>query len=250
MQIAKKMMTALVLASCVAVQAQNSGTMQQANTKNASSAKTKAKPKSQEQILLEELNEKFKELDQLSQEFDDLQRRFDVLEKQTAAHEAELKETQQAVAPDTKEKVEAASKAVAQQGSNMTALQSDVDALKTNSSVLTAKVETVQQETKKLESPDTIHFKGIDLTPGGFIAAETVDRQRGIGADVNTQFSGIPFSGQTAGVLSEFNASGRQSRRRCAGITRPTSSQPERPRMTIRATAIRCVCVRHGCRHS
>jgi hypothetical protein len=29
---------------------------------------------------------------------------------------------------------------------------------------------------------------------------------------VNTQFSGIPFSGQTAGRLSEFNASARQSR--------------------------------------
>jgi hypothetical protein len=37
-------------------------------------------------------------------------------------------------------------------------------------------------------------------------------RQRGIGGDVNTQFIGIPFSGQTAGELSEFNASGRQSR--------------------------------------
>jgi len=210
MQTAKKMMTALVLASCVAVQAQSSGTAQQTNTRNASSAK--ARPKSQEQVLLEELNEKFKQLDQLNQKFDDLQRRLDVLEKQTATHDAEIKQAQQAVTPDAKEKVEAASKAVAQQESTITALQSDVDALKTSSSSLTEKVETVQQVTKKLESSETIHFKGIDITPGGFIAAETVDRQRGIGGDVNTQFSGIPFAGQTAGVLSEFNASGRQSR--------------------------------------
>ncbi len=39
-----------------------------------------------------------------------------------------------------------------------------------------------------------------------------MNRQRAIGGDVNTQFNGIPFGGQTAGVLSEFNASGRQSR--------------------------------------
>ncbi len=57
-----------------------------------------------------------------------------------------------------------------------------------------------EQATKKLEHPDALHFKGIDLTPGGFFAAETVDRQRGIGGDVNTQFNGIPFAGQTAGV--------------------------------------------------
>jgi hypothetical protein len=50
------------------------------------------------------------------------------------------------------------------------------------------------------------------LIPGGFLAAETVDRQRAIGGDINTQFSAIPFTGQTAGRLSEFNASGRQSR--------------------------------------
>ncbi len=94
----------------------------------------------------------------------------------------------------------------------MTALQSDVDSLKTTSTSLATKVETTQQETKKLEHPDSLHFKGVELTPGGFLAAETVDRQRAIGGDVNTQFNGIPFAGQTAGVLSEFNASGRQSR--------------------------------------
>jgi hypothetical protein len=53
---------------------------------------------------------------------------------------------------------------------------------------------------------------GASLKPGGFAAAETVLRQRAIGGDLNTAFASIPFSGQTAGMLSEFNASGRQSR--------------------------------------
>jgi hypothetical protein len=57
-----------------------------------------------------------------------------------------------------------------------------------------------------------LHYKGITLTPGGFLAAETVYRQRGIAGDINTQFSGIPYAGIAAGHLSEWNASGRQSR--------------------------------------
>ncbi len=84
--------------------------------------------------------------------------------------------------------------------------------LKSTSTSIVETVQTQQKEQHELEHPDSLHFKGIELRPGGFLAAETVDRQRGIGGDVNTQFSGIPFAGQTAGVLSEFNASGRQSR--------------------------------------
>jgi hypothetical protein len=66
-----------------------------------------------------------------------------------------------------------------------------------------------------------LHYKGITLTPGGFLAAETVYRQRGIGGDINTQFTGIPYSGTTQGQLSEFNISGRQSRLACWLKARP-----------------------------
>ncbi len=64
------------------------------------------------------------------------------------------------------------------------------------------------------DKPDAyqIRFKGITLTPGGFMAAETVWRQRGISDDINTDFKGTPFSGASNSKLSEFNFSGRQSR--------------------------------------
>ena len=57
----------------------------------------------------------------------------------------------------------------------------------------------------------TIHFKGITITPGGFIAAEGVYRQRGITNDVNTDFRGTPFSGASNSKLNDLNFSGRQS---------------------------------------
>jgi hypothetical protein len=65
---------------------------------------------------------------------------------------------------------------------------------------------------KTEEAPTSIHIKGITLTPGGFFAAETVTRSRAASADVNTPLTGIPFPGNSLSKVSEFNASGRQSR--------------------------------------
>lgn len=62
------------------------------------------------------------------------------------------------------------------------------------------------------ETPASINIKGISLTPGGFMAAETVWRQRALSADVNTPFNSIPFYGSPMDHETEFNASGRQSR--------------------------------------
>jgi len=66
----------------------------------------------------------------------------------------------------------------------------------------------------KDESPLALHFKGITLTPGGFTAAETVYRNRALSADINTPLNNLQnvFSGSNQSKISEFNASGRQSR--------------------------------------
>ncbi len=61
-------------------------------------------------------------------------------------------------------------------------------------------------------SPAAIRYKGITITPGGFLAAEGVWRQRGLGSDVNTPFNSIPFPGASQSRLSELNFSARQSR--------------------------------------
>src|SRR5580704_9522278 len=62
------------------------------------------------------------------------------------------------------------------------------------------------------ESPLAIHFKGITISPGGFLAAETVFRNKAVGADINTGFNQIPFSGNSGGQTTEWNSSARQSR--------------------------------------
>jgi prefoldin subunit 5 len=156
---------------------------------------------------LEQLNEKFDKLEQLTEQYQQLQREVEDLKKQLASRDAAVQPVHPAAVPTV-----TPSAAAADQAQTITSLQARVDALTAKSATLESQVQADQKVMKSLENPTAIHLRGIELTPGGFLAGETVDRQRAIGGDVSTQFTGIPFAGQTAGVLSEFNASGRQSR--------------------------------------
>jgi len=61
-------------------------------------------------------------------------------------------------------------------------------------------------------NPIAIRYKGITLTPGGFLAAETVFRNKAESADINTGFNQIPLPGNSGSQTTEFNATARQSR--------------------------------------
>src|SRR5437773_1883195 len=72
---------------------------------------------------------------------------------------------------------------------------------------------TMQEAQKAInESPTTIRYKGITLTPGGFLAAETVWRQHGQTSEINTPFNAIPLLGNGQYHQSEFFGSGRPTR--------------------------------------
>ncbi len=62
------------------------------------------------------------------------------------------------------------------------------------------------------DSTASLRYKGVTITPGGFVAAEGVWRQRNITADIGSSYNAIPFSGTTNGHLSEMRLTGRQSR--------------------------------------
>src|SRR6202142_2278896 len=60
-------------------------------------------------------------------------------------------------------------------------------------------------------NPIAIHFKGITLTPGGYLAAETVFRNKADDSDINTGFNQIPLPGNSGSQTTEFNGTARQS---------------------------------------
>jgi hypothetical protein len=206
MKKASKALGILLLAASVV------GAQEQSATHVApQSEPAKAKHKTQQQLELD--------LEQLNEKYDRLEKEMAELKAVAERREAELKAanklayTAQAAAElaaqQQKLRAENTLEKIAKQDAAVATLQSAVTDLKGNSASL---AETIQADRKRAEAPSAIPFMGISLKPGGFLAGETVDRQHGIGGDVNTQFTGIPFSGQTAGQLSEFNASGRQSR--------------------------------------
>jgi TolA-binding protein len=96
--------------------------------------------------------------------------------------------------------------------SDFTTLQHDVTDLKAANASTVESLTATEKRVGDLESPLVIHFKGITLTPGGFLAADTVWRQHAMFSDIGTQFNAIPFSAAGQARVSDFYGSGRASR--------------------------------------
>jgi hypothetical protein len=88
-------------------------------------------------------------------------------------------------------------------------LQTSVDDLKTTAQGVQ---ETIVADQARVDSPASLHYKGVTITPVAFFAFEGVWRQRSVNSDVNTPFNSIPFPSAVQGHTSELNFSGRQSR--------------------------------------
>jgi hypothetical protein len=117
-----------------------------------------------------------------------------------------------AKASEADAKATAAASSTAEVKTTTATLSSDVTDLKLGSDSLKGAVQDTQKKIIAGESPSTIHYKGISLTPGGFLAAETVFRNRATSGDINTPFTGIPYPGNSLSRVSENNFTARQSR--------------------------------------
>jgi hypothetical protein len=158
------------------------------------------------------------QLDRMQQAIDAQQKQIEDLRQQLQNKDQAVQQMQQKVdqnqsaASDAQSKADAAASQTAQQAQTVNQLSSDVSDIKQNSANTALTLQETQKTVNELQSPLAIRYKGITITPGGFLAAETVWRQRGVGGDINTPFTSIPFGGASNSNLSEFFASGRQSR--------------------------------------
>jgi hypothetical protein len=158
------------------------------------------------------------QLDQMKQAIDAQQQQIQQLRQDLTTRDQSIQQLQQRLdqnqtaATQAQSQAEAAASTSAKQEQTVTALSSDVSDLKQNSTNTALTLQETQKTISGLESPLAIHVKGITITPGGFLAAETVWRQRALAADINTPFNSTPFSGSSQSKLSEFFGSGRQSR--------------------------------------
>ncbi|MGC9987415.1 MAG: hypothetical protein ABSC07_02425 [Terriglobales bacterium] len=118
----------------------------------------------------------------------------------------------QATAAEAASKAAAAQTQTSEQQQSVVALKSDVTEIKTNATNAALAQQATEKTISAFESPSTIHIKGINITPGGFVAAEFVRRSRELGADVSTPFNNLTMPGASQSDLSEFFGSARQSR--------------------------------------
>ena len=160
------------------------------------------------------------EMEELRQALQAQQEQLQMLKEELAKRDREIEAAREAAAAANSRASEANVKATAAEAtsnevkSTAAALNTSVaDLAASNAAIVNSSVAApADGKPPEEKGPATIHFKGIDITPGGFIEAATINRQRALSSDINTPFTSIPFSGNSTGKLTEMNFSARQSR--------------------------------------
>jgi hypothetical protein len=159
------------------------------------------------------------QLSELKQAIDAQQQQIRQLSDQVQTRDQRIQQLEQRIDQSQSAAVQAQSKAdtaVAQsveQQQTVVALKSDVTDLKTTATNNAMTLQETQKSIKDaFESPLAIHYKGITITPGGFLAAESVYRNRALASDINTPMNSVNMPGAGQNAISEFFGSGRQSR--------------------------------------
>jgi hypothetical protein len=203
----KTKLTAVLLVLTASMLAQTTSTQTTTTTTTKPTRRTtRTSPVAEElKTMRERLDAQQQQIQQLQQE---LQRRDEQMQQLSSQSQAAAQQAEQA-----RTRADAAASATTDNTQAVNSLQSTVSDLKSNATNVALSAQEEQKRvTEMVESPLTLHYKGVTITPGGFLAAESVWRQHGTASDVNTPFNSIPFPGSDAAHLSEFFGSGRQSR--------------------------------------
>jgi hypothetical protein len=163
----------------------------------------------------------------LESEFQELRDLIEAQSKQIQAQSEQLKEQQQQMqALENRLKTTAAANTTAATPASLTAAAPANAAIGSSSMSVPATAVMASaavgpngaaaaakpQAAEPVDEPPSLKFKGITLTPGGYFAAETVWRERAVGSGINSAFNNVPLPGNNQDHITEFNASGRQSR--------------------------------------
>src|SRR5437667_1914874 len=160
------------------------------------------------------------QLEELRQTLQSQQEKLQMLKEELAKRDRQIDEARETAAAANARAAEASTKATeavnttAEVKSTAVALNSTVSDLKASNAALKTTVATEQVDAKKAEEMGqaSIRYKGITITPGGFLDTAGVYRSRATSADINTPFTSIPYPGNSLAKVSELNFTGRHSR--------------------------------------
>jgi hypothetical protein len=122
--------------------------------------------------------------------------------------QSELNQTQQTAqqAEATATKVEANSNLQVQK------VQADLSDVKTAMNTTMATAQKTEKKVDELEHPNAIAYKGIRITPAGFVEMTEYFRSHATLSDQATPFNGIPIGAATNTQLTEYGMTARDSR--------------------------------------
>lgn len=210
MKHAKALVLFLALTGALCAQAQQS-TASSATKATGNKAASKASLTGRVDLLERALDVQQKQMQQLNDQLQNRDQQIKQLQ-QTLQQALQALQQNQSATSQAQSKADAAASQAAEEAQTVTALKTDVADIKTNttSSVLT--LQETQKSIEAMSNPTALHFKGITITPGGFVAAETVTRTHANSADINTPFNSVPYPANALSKLTESNFTARQSR--------------------------------------
>ena len=135
------------------------------------------------------------QLRELREQVRALQARLDVQQSVQHATEAQV-QTAQAQASTAQSQAQAAQSTAANAASQIQTLPE----------VVATQVAAIKPKT------DKIHYKGVDITLGGFLEAASIYRSHNLGSDIASPFNNIPYNNVRTGHSDETRFSARQSR--------------------------------------
>jgi hypothetical protein len=172
-----------------------------AEQQTATRAKNRAAASTQMQEMEEALKEQTQAIRSLQQQLESRDQVIDQLQKRVDTLQDTFTATQQKVESNATQDEHVAR-----------ALQNDVADLKTVTASTANAFQNSQKQIADFEHPTQLRFKGITITPGGFLEAAGIYRSHNENGDVGSTFGNIPFSGTANAGVSEFRGSARQSR--------------------------------------
>jgi hypothetical protein len=193
----------LLAASLFAQTAPPSTSKTTTKSKSSTTAKKKAAAPSEAQVLKKELEAQQQQIQQLRDEAQRRDAAMRQMEQQLSALQSAAQQAQSAA--------QSAESSSRENASALQTVQTSFAELRTTGASTSSAVQKYEKRIGDLEHPLALNYKGITITPGGFLSAVGIFRTHNTGSDTTSNFGGIPFSGTSNSHLSEFRFTARHS---------------------------------------
>src|SRR5271165_213728 len=193
-----------VLSGTAAAQSSSTPSAEKSSTTTSKKPVAKKKgPTVEEQLqqVTEQLRKQQEQIQQQQNQLQQMQQTNSQLQQQVQQQGQALQHSVQ----DATQQATAAQQSVKALDTTVTSLQTETKAA---SNALLENKKAVDA----LENPLAIHYKGLTVTPGGWLESTFIARGRNENADVTSNFGSSPFDGVANSNLSEFRATARGTR--------------------------------------